>query len=619
MSLQLGLKIVKSLNGFQEIAEINGVTAWTKNVRDTREDCKVIEGLNEDSNSSVIMYTADKIGEYYTIISLIDGRRTDFISAWVFRPWGLEISGKELLSIIEDVRNEILASEISEDKLAKLFSNVYPESESTISPICTEGVSSAARFYNKKGADYSLSEIFAHGMAQKVNKGYKAVFLVDCSMGLTASGCTDISSSKLEQLVSVYPPMPQQLAAANGFIPYLENGEQFQRPISVIIGAEIKVVWKKAGYEDISSRYIVKGDKSPISVPGPESYRKLIPISRFKIVDETGQEISNCRIRIENRDFPQDGYFPISEHASKNALVSVICEGYITHSEKHDLNNWVKIELHHQTHKYKFATVGKNGEKIQFEIISNKVLEHTPFKGYHSEDGHAPRENTVNRIEFRPDGVLAIKKVWTLAAVLLVVGIAIGAFGFWFFDDRFEENTPPVPPKQEFKIDRNATLSQAHTTTLNQAINYLESHDPWKKSEMESIPELQGLWDDLNTFKLEKVKNRSNLLQSNRFNALVERINTLLELTDNRPVFDRDTYVVGDDECITIEHKGASMSYTKILGIKIEKVQNAHRRNEEVKGGVSRGSDSSKKASSKGNPKKTEDNSSKELPAYLND
>ena len=575
MSLKLGLKIVKSLNGFQEVAEINGAKTWTKNVRDTREDCKVIEGLNEDSRSSVIMYTADKVGEYYTIISLIDGRRTDFISAWVFRPWGLEISGKELLSVIEDVRNEILASEISEDKLAKLFSNVYPESESTISPICTEGVSSAARFYNKKGADYSLSEIFALGMAQKVNKGYKAVFLVDCSMGLTASGCTDISSSELEQLVSVYPPMPQQLAAANGFIPYLENGEQFQKPISVISGAEIKVVWKKAGYQDISSRYIAKGDKSSISVPGPESYIKLIPISRFKIVDETGQEISNCRIRIENRDFPQGGYFPISEHASKNALVSVICEGYITHSEKHDLNNWVKIELHHQTHKYKFATVGKKGEKIQFEIISNKVLEHTPFKGYHSEDGYAPRENAVNRIEFRPDGVLAIKKVWTIAAVLLVVGIAIGAFGFWFFDDRFEENTPPVPQKQEFKIDRNATLSQAPTTTLNQAIEYLDGHEQWKKSEMESIEELKGLWDDLNTFRFDKVKGRTNLLQSNRFKSLVEKIDSLLTITNNHPKFNGSQYNNGNDDCITIEHKGASQSYLKLLDEKIKEGKNA--------------------------------------------
>ena len=509
MSLQLGLKIVKSLNGFKEVAEINGATAWTKNVRDTREDCKVIEGLNEDSNSSVIMYTADKIGEYYTIISLIDGRRTDFISAWVFRPWGLEISGKELLSVIEDVRNEILASEINEDKLAKLFANVYPESESTISPICTEGVLSAARFYNKKGADYSLSEIFALGMAQKVNKEYKAVFLVDCAMGLTANGCADISGTELEQLVSVYPPTPQQLANANGFCPYLENGEEFQRPISVISGAEIKVVWKKTGYEDIASRYIVRGDKSYISVPNPDSYRKIIPISRIEIVDESGQKISNCRVRIENRDIPQDGNILISEHASQNALVTVTCDGYITHSEKHDLNHWVKIELHHQTHKYKFATIGKDGEKIQFEITSYKVLERTPFKGYHSENGYGPRENGVNKIEFRPDGVLAYKWVWTIAAVLLVVGIAIGAYGFWFFDDRFGEHAPQVPPKKEFKIDRNATFTPAPVATIEQAIEYLDSHERWKKSEMESIPELRGLWDELNTFSLEKVKNRS--------------------------------------------------------------------------------------------------------------
>ena len=567
MGKQLGLKIVKSLNGYQEVAEINGNSSWTKNVRDTREDCKAIEGLNEDSQSSVIMYTADNGGEYYTIVSLIDGRINDFISAWIFRPWNVELSGKELLSIIESVRNEILSSEIDEVKLNKIFSKVYSESEAAVSPICTGGPSYAVRYYNKKGADYNISEIFDRGVAQKVNANYKAVFLVDCAMGLNASSCIDISSSPLELSISIYPPTPEILSSAHGFSPYLD-GVVFDRPLTVIAGTEITVVWKRAGFVDIPKKYLFKEDKKTIGAPGLEAIAMWIPYNRFEIKDESGNTIPNPKIRIEKRDLPINGNLPVSEHVIKGAMVEVSCDGYSPYSGKHDLTQCVRIKLKPIIHSYRFATEGRDGQRLEFDITSRKVLVRTPLLGYHSRDGYEPRESGINVIEYRPDKVLSYKWVCIIATLLFVLGIVTGVYGYKLVDDW---SSPPQVQKQpqEYKIDRNVSiLGKTPNRALDNAIQYLDEHEQWIRADMETIPELRGLWDELNTFNFTSIKSRTNLYDSKRFNDLIKKIDELLEVTNNNPKFEGEKYNI-KDACITIDKRGASDSYFKLLDSKI--------------------------------------------------
>ena len=56
---KLGLKIVRTNQGYGDGLEVNGEQEWTKNVRDVREDLKNIENLQNDN--SILMLTCMEV------------------------------------------------------------------------------------------------------------------------------------------------------------------------------------------------------------------------------------------------------------------------------------------------------------------------------------------------------------------------------------------------------------------------------------------------------------------------------------------------------------------------------------------------------------------------------
>lgn len=120
---KLGLKIVRINQGYTELLEINGDRAWTKNVWDIRKDLENIDNL--DGSSAVLMLTSIDTGHMLTVASLIEGRITDCISAWIHIPATISVSGKELVELVESAKKEILANERNDEKLRQLFSKEY--------------------------------------------------------------------------------------------------------------------------------------------------------------------------------------------------------------------------------------------------------------------------------------------------------------------------------------------------------------------------------------------------------------------------------------------------------------------------------------------------------------
>ena len=51
---KLGLKIVRTSQGYVEGLEVNGAQEWTKNIRDVREDLKHIENFQGDSTVLIV-------------------------------------------------------------------------------------------------------------------------------------------------------------------------------------------------------------------------------------------------------------------------------------------------------------------------------------------------------------------------------------------------------------------------------------------------------------------------------------------------------------------------------------------------------------------------------------
>lgn len=573
MAMKLGLKIVKSLNGYQEVAEINGDKSWTKNVKDTRDDCKVIDGLQNDSKASVIMYTADTCGEYYTIVSLIDGRVNDFISAWVFRPWGLEIPGKDFLALLNSVRDEILANEINEEHLVTLFSKEYNQSSASVSPICTEGLKSAVRYYNKKGADYTILEVFERGISQKINSNYKAIFLVDGTYSLDASACDDITSSVLEKSVIVDAPSSKIVSDAFGFVPYVNNKE-FSSSISSIVGERISVIWKKECYKDIEVPCLVKESGCDIRAPFPNEIKRIIKYSDIEVYATDGTKVSGYSLKVCDRVLQQGSQLEVSESAIKDAKVVVSCDGYADYSDKMDLSKKVSIFLKAKSYQYKYITRDREDNDIKIIIDTNKKYIETPLKGYTS-GGTSPSEKSYVPLSYKPEGYPK-KFLIIISSIALCLGIALGGFITW----RILENFNPSDVKQETKKSSPSyyplqTPSTPAVDSLSLAITYLDNHDQWKRSDMESYPDLRGLWDELNGFKFKEIKQRSNLMESKRLGNVVAKIEELLLVTNNNPrSILKGAKYNNEDEIITIDNRGTKNSYINTLNNKIEEAKN---------------------------------------------
>ena len=57
---------------------------------------------------------------------------------------------------------------------------------------------------------------------------------------------------------------------------------------------------------------------------------------------------------------------------------------------------------------------------------------------------------------------------------------------------------------------------------IAQGVEYLASHNRWNRDEMEQIPVLVGLWDRVNTYSLEEIRQYNDILNSTPLTAVVE-------------------------------------------------------------------------------------------------
>ena len=57
---------------------------------------------------------------------------------------------------------------------------------------------------------------------------------------------------------------------------------------------------------------------------------------------------------------------------------------------------------------------------------------------------------------------------------------------------------------------------------IAQGVEYLASHNRWNRDEMEHIPALVGLWDKVNTYSLDEIRQYNDILNSTPLTAVVE-------------------------------------------------------------------------------------------------
>lgn len=586
MGAKLGLKITKSFSGFGTGFGVNE-SEWTKNIRDTRDDYKCIPALEDDSNASVIMYSASDTGEFFTIISSIAARPGDFVSAWIYLPNHVQIGERELASVIDETREQILADEIDTAKLESIFVKEYAEWEIPKGCTKTNGLAYAVRYYGK-GTDYQLWELL-NLLSQPENANYKAIFLVDKGSGITPINCKDITGHILRDTFRVEPP-----ASVDGFEPFY-NGEKFTKPQRVTEGEKMVVVWQKKNYADITTTSIITSENFRIQTINPSQYQKYISHNDIRVLGEKGSLIPDEKytLSVNERILKRGMCVPVSVAILKEVPISVTnCKGYKDARTTCDftLNSPCSITLKEESFRYEFAMPLrpeiKNSARVSPLIVESRYkLDRTPFEGYHSYDGYyIPSQTRENRIIYQPDK----KPLWKrliLPGLSLILGIIIG-IGIKDSitepskkesdNNKLEEYQEKIK-KQEQEIEHlKGDLSK------RDEVNYVSilEKNKWNKQEFDNILELKGLWDKLNNYEFAAIL-QYDFDNSTKFVKLKESIQNFTKAGGTKDNFGEsgckwcknnndynitiDNYIKAlNDKTEKLTEKGSNSSYDEI-------------------------------------------------------
>lgn len=525
---KLGLKIVRINQGYTDLFEINGDQVWTKNVWDIRKDLENIDNL--DGSSAVLMLTSVDTGHILTVASLIEGRITDCISAWIYVPASINIAGKELVEIVDAVKKEILANERNDERLTQLLSKTYESAPASRITTKSNGEKCAFRYYGQ-GAKYTLSELLKD-MCQSYYKSYKSVFLLDNSSKLKCLQGDNLSDQKVYSMVVVKSP-----GNIDSFVPYI--GERpFVGQIYAIEGGTIDIEWRRDGYMPIHTKStIAPGAK--YSVPTPNQYVRVLNYNYIKVVDEWSQRVTDYDLYVAKQRISKNEDIRISEATLNNVWVEIHAEGFEPISGHLNLTQPVQLKLVKETYAYEFLLPLKNEEGYYpIKISGNRKMKNSPVKGYVTENGYVTR-NDKNYLRFKP----FTRKFWITCLICSIIVLLLGICGGYALNDFIggkadnqevgeltKENDDLKSRIKELE-KRNYTYTPKGATDNNEtysieaAISYLDTNNKWNRTEMEKFDDLKGLWDALNERLFDDIiKYETKLSKSITFTEVVQAV-----------------------------------------------------------------------------------------------
>ena len=561
---KLGLKIVRINQGYTELLEINGDRAWTKNVWDIRKDLENIDNL--DGSSAVLMLTSIDTGHMLTVASLIEGRITDCISAWIHIPATISVSGKELVELVESAKKEILANERNDEKLRQLFSKEYELAPATKMAGGSVGEKCAYRYYGQK-AKYTLAELLKD-MCQSYYKNYKSIFLLDNSTSLRCLSGDNLSDHKVYSMVVIKSP-----GQVDSFVPYI--GEKpFVGQMYAIEGDVINIEWRRDGYMPIhTSSTITPGAK--YSLPTPNQYVRLLPYNYIKITDEWNQRVEDYELYVAKKLVNKGADIPISESMLNNVWVEIYAEGYEPRTGHVNSMQPVHIKMTKEMYSYEFLLPLKNDEGYYpIKISGNRKVKSSPVKGYVTEDGYVTR-NDKNYLRFKP----FTRKFWITCLICSIIVLLLGVCGGYALNDFIggkadnqeiskltKENADLKSrikelEKRNYNYAPKGSESNSDEKSVDAAISYIDHNNVWNRTEMEKHEPLKGLWDAMNERRFDDILAYENVLgKSAIFQELVASIKA-----NRHKTFSGNFNTKANDYDITIKPEGNKKGYIKAL------------------------------------------------------
>ena len=514
---------------------------WTKKVVDIRDILKLYN--SEDESKFAMFMSFSENGTYITIARSISGRGGDNTAVWIYIPNDIEVTGSDIISIIEVVKEELSAPKSNVERLAQIFAQNYRAIEAAdYIPSSIEKV-----FAKRNVGFYPLKELIGEKRYQPIYSNYHAILINDNdSMEIVDKNLTDLTNEMLVETFVFCPPVKQDIP--NGVsVHFNKSGYPlFNKPVRVNKSERISLVFKRSGFEDIPYIDSVEENDQFCGVPRFD-WKKSISRDQFKIVAANDSNVNltdDATITINNVELKWHQPIIISEHDARQAKVRFSVNGYEPTEEYIDLLHAAKtitVKLHRaervQSWKIELANGHTAVMDLRSKYLSGDKYE-SPIKGYSREDGV---------LRYTNFGVIKQRAIGFLMAVATFIVICLGVALFeWFDNHNFEWQLGWPPLKVEkigsYKAESSTTAELysnndnetfpsdqspvAEDGSLSKALAYLDNEaGVWQRDSLIKYPELDGLFEELNSYEFSKILNReSKLRESKNFKKIYEAI-----------------------------------------------------------------------------------------------
>ena len=583
---QVQLYLAKSQNGYKGLSNFNPSEDVVRHIHDFSTALDIIE---YDASRPDIFYLIKYLEEglLITLLRPLDGPKGSNYSATLFFPLGLKIDKDKFLEIIDTV-SEVLrdgndpGAETVGD-LRQLLSADYGIDE-TRPHFRTSGGTTGAFVYIGNPAP-TIGDYFDTRFYQPEYPEFSSVLLVDRITGAKGREGSRELSGELKKIYTVIPPKHTR----EGFQPTVFH-EPFRRPVMAAKDSTLDIVWRRNGFESITTHVKVDKDRTEVPPCDTSGARKIVSPSSFYITEQHSRKlIKDFDVKVNGT--PITGPTPFTFSELTHARVDISAPGCVNYSGNLDLagSTQALVQMRKLHKSYRFDMPLQTPEPIEplrIYIKTLKNLDSCPLEGYEVVGGEIVEGGSANNLIY----VGGRSRTRTLISIGALVGALLLGFliGWLVFSGSGKEEEPvtiktivtepaqtatvtvpqeqptesapveEVQPAEEIPAvtEQAAAIPTpaAETEALDYkaAVDYLENTKTWHREEMEAIPALRGLYNDLNEYNFERIKTywAPLLKDSKRFNAIRDAVNGAATKRNPRTGDHNPTYNKPDDSAI---------------------------------------------------------------------
>lgn len=549
MEHKLGI-IVKN-STVKTIFERNAEQSWSKATgNDMATPMNKLTFSSNDTEPAIYIKFLGREGYLLALVFANSGatRSGSYFTVWVHVPAACNISNEETVEVIKQIKEVAKTGNFASSPIYdEIAGKTYPDKGvllPAVSTICSDP--NASKYGVRRLSNFTLKELFGNNIAQHEYAKYKGIFLLNKSVGF--GNDFEELGAELKEVRTLQAPKTQE-----GFKPYIvvERGDMpFTKAVEFPDGADVCIKWKKEGYQTISKKAKVTDKEedfqNSIKIDAKEDIYKEVHCDNIKVYGSDGNSIANFEVWLNRLpEGRKTFYVPTCGECQITIKADEYEDKDVTLKE---LTSDKGIKLEKKLHHYRFALEGSN---VEFSITTQRRLTKSPIKGYSADDDIS--EKYVNNLSY--DGIL--QKIMYfgigLGACLLAVGLYVG-WNVFVMDREFK-----FEDKQETGL--TAPQDEGYTLTDTQkAFNYLESNDTWHKDSLDRFDATCGLFDELNEFEVNKIKDRNATLNNDKLGKIVEALEQIP--ANSRPGKYDGKYNAKDDKQININNYINSINNT---------------------------------------------------------